>query len=278
MEGPKPMKVKNLNLQPSALIAELVGTFILATVAITVGNPIYVGFTLVVLVLALGAVSGAHLNPAVTFGLWSVKKLDTVKMPFYFAMQFAGALLALLLMQSFKGSDFGLSFASFSSLDWRLLVAEVIGTALLVFAIATVVVRDLSDTAKGIGIGFALLAGLAVGGGLIGQAAQSVSVTSADQETPRILRVDGVVLNPAIAIAATEKEQQSSMQSLTGEAPAPKETPASRLTGETLLGGLIGGVIGAQLALFLIGENPFKPTKKEAAVATVKKVFKKGKK
>lgn len=278
MEGPKPMKVKNLNLQPSALVAELVGTFILAIVAITVGNPIYVGFTLVVLVLGLSMVSGAHLNPAVTFGLWSVKKLDTIKLPFYFAMQFAGALLALLLMQSFKGSDFGLSFASFSSLDWRLLVAEVIGTAILVFTISTAVSRNFADAAKSIGIGFALLAGLAVGGGLIGQAAQNVQISSAQQETPRIAKVDGVVLNPAIAIAATEKAEQSSMQSLTGEAEEAPKQPASRFNGETILGALIGGVIGAQLAVFLMGENPFKQEKKKVAVAKVKKVFKKGKK
>lgn len=272
------MKAKNLNLQPAALIAELVGTFILATVAITVGNPIYVGFTLVVLVLGLGAVSGAHLNPAVTIGLWSVKKLDAIKVPFYVAMQVAGALLALLLMQQFKGIDLGLSFASFSSLDWKLLVAELLGVAILVFTIVTAVGRDFADAAKALGIGLALLTGLAFGGGLIGQATQSAATTGNQEEAPRITKVDGVVLNPAIALAATEKaDQQATMQALTG-GDEKKEAPlaASRFTWETLLGGLLGGIVGAQLAVFLVGENPFQ--KKQTVAATVTKVFKKGKK
>lgn len=272
------MKVKNLNLQPAALIAELVGTFILATVAITVGNPIYVGFTLVVLVLGLGAVSGAHLNPAVTFGLWSTKKLDTVRVPFYLAMQFAGALLALLLMQQFKGTGFGLSFASFNSVDWRLVVAEIIGTAILVFTITTVINRKYTETAVAMGIGFALLAGLAVGGGLIGQAAQNTTMSGT--EVPRIAKVDGVILNPAIAIAAAEKPDQSNMQAFGSEEEPQQTQPASRFTlSETLLGALFGGVIGAQLAVFFLGESPLaKKSKKEKAVVKVKKVFKKGKK
>lgn len=277
------MKLKNLDLQPSALIAELVGTFILTTVAITVGNPIYVGFTLVVLVLGLGAVSGAHINPAVTFGLWSVKKLKAIKMPFYFAMQFTGALLAFILMQKFKGAELGISFASFQELDWRLFVAEIIGVALLAFTIATVFVREMSDTAKSMGIGLALLGALAVGGGLVGQAAQSTTMSSSQTSAPRITRVDGVVLNPAIAIASTEKADP--MLAMNGESET--SVPASRFTWETILGGLLGGAIGAHLAVFLIGQNPYKKEKGvKAAVAKVtkkttakvKKVSKKGKK
>lgn len=271
------MKAKNINLQPAALIAELVGTFILATVAVTVGNPIYVGFTLVVLVLGLGAVSGAHLNPAVTFGLWSVKKLDAMKVPFYWAMQVAGALLALLLVQQFKGSDLGISFASFNSLDWRLFTAEMLGVAILVFTITTAVGRNMADAAKALGIGLALLAGLAFGGGLIGQAAQSAATTaSTEGETSRVTLVDGTVLNPAIAIAATEKaDQQAALQAMNGGEAATPSVEASRFTWETLLGGLLGGVLGAQLAMFFMGENPFK---KQTAAAKVTKVFKKGKK
>lgn len=274
------MKAKNLNLQPTTLLAELVGTFILATVAITVANPIIVGFTLVVLVLAIGAISGAHVNPAVTFGLWTIRKLDGIKVPFYFAMQLAGALLALLVSQLFQGNGYGISFASFGSFDGKILLAELLGTAVFTFAIAAAVQKNLADSAKSLAIGLGLLTGLAVGGGLLGQAVQNVNLSAENQEQPRITKVDGVVLNPAIALAATEKsEQQNSLQGLGGQAEENEnqKQPASRLTWETLLGALVGGAIGMHLFMVTAGAavNPFK--KKETVVdKVVKKV--KGKK
>ncbi|MBP7837526.1 aquaporin, partial [Candidatus Saccharibacteria bacterium] len=77
------MKEKNSIVAPTALLAELVGTFILTIVAIAGGVPLVVGFTMIVLVLVLGIVSGAHVNPAVTIGLWSIKKFEGRKVPFY---------------------------------------------------------------------------------------------------------------------------------------------------------------------------------------------------
>lgn len=272
------MKLKNLSLQPTALLGELLGTFTLALVALSIGQPLVVGFALVVLVLGLGAISGAHLNPAVTFGLWSVRKIEGVKVPFYWAMQIAGALIALLVVQFFKGSDYGLSLASFGSFDAKLVIAEVIGAAIFTFAIAAAVDRKLADAAKSIGIGFALMTGLFVGGGLLSLAAQSSSTQSADDKSvPRATKVDGVVLNPAIALALTEKEeQQSQLQSLSGQAPAPAtEAPASRFTLETTLGALLGGAIGMNLYMVAAGVNPFE---KKGVKAKVTAVFKKGKK
>jgi hypothetical protein len=269
------MKVKNLNLQPTALLAELVGTFILTTVAITVANPIIVGFTLVVLVVALGSVSGAHVNPAITFGLWSIRKLEGIKVPFYWAMQFAGALLALLVSQLFQGSGYGISFASFGSFDGKIFLAELIGMAVFAFGVAAAVERKNLDSAKAFGVGLALLTGLAVGGGLLGQAVQNVQQSADSKSVPRVTKVDGAVLNPAIALSATEKaEQQNTLQSLAGgDKQEEAKKPASRLTWETLLGGLLGGAIGMNLFMVIAGVNPFekKQTVAEKVTTTVKK-------
>lgn len=266
------MKLKNLDMKPTVLLAELVGTFILATVAITVANPIIVGFTLVALVLAIGAVSGAHMNPAITLGLWSVRKIEALKVPFYWAMQFAGAMLALLVAQLFQGNGYALSFASFTSLDGKVFLAEVIGMAVFAFAVAAAFERKELDSAKAFVVGLGLLAGIAVGSGLLGQAIQNATADQ-DGNIPRVAKIDGAVLNPAIALSASEKAEQQSLQSLQGGAPE-KKTPASRLTLETLLGALVGSVIGMQIFMVTIGVNPFK--KREKLAEKVTTVIKKG--
>lgn len=274
------MKLKNINIEPTALLAEVVGTFILATVAITIGQPLLVGLTLVVLVFALSSISGAHLNPAVSFGLWSIKKLEGVKVPFYWAAQLSGALFALVASQLYKGDSLAISFASFSKFDTKLVVAELIGAAIFTFAIASVVHRNQAESSKAAAIGLALMVGLYVGGGLLNQAAQNVSPTA--KETPRIAKVDGAIVNPAIALAATEKAEQPAAQSFLGAgtaAPATK-TPASRFTLETTVGALVGGALGANLYMVLAGANPYakKKTVATKVKTTVKKVTKKGKK
>lgn len=271
------MKVKNLTLQPSALLAELVGTFILVIVAVTVANPIIVGFTLLVLVLAIGSISGAHVNPAVTFGLWSVKKLDGKKLPVYWLMQFTGAVAALLIAQWYQGAGFGLSFASFGSFEAKIFVAELLGTAVFVYAVAAAVERNLADSAKALCIGLGLLTGLAVGGGLLGAAAQSATSVVPGKVASRIAKIDGVTLNPAVALASTEKAtQQQTMQSLGAQAEQKDTTPVSRLTWETVIGTLLGGAIGANLYMLTAGINPHE--KKKSVKNTVTRIIKKGKK
>lgn len=276
------MKLKNLSLQPTALLAELVGTFILATVAlVTQGNLLILGFTLLVIVATISTISGAHVNPAVTFGLWSARKIEGIKVPFYWVMQFAGALLALLLVQWFKGSGAGISF-DFNHFDARLVVAEIAGTAALTFAIGSAIQRELSDAAKALCIGLGLLVAIAIGGGLISQAAQSSSLmkNAKEGQTPRVANVDGAAINPAIALVTTSKDPAASqsLQSLSGGEQASTKQAPSRLTWETLVGTLVGGSLGVYLALFVSGVNPFKPEKKASVKTKVTKIFKKGKK
>ncbi len=94
--------------------AELIGTFILVFVGLVVASaailqrpiagPAYdslaialaFGVTLTALVAALGHVSGAHLNPAVTLGLTATGKFPASAAGPYVVAQFAGATLAAL--------------------------------------------------------------------------------------------------------------------------------------------------------------------------------------
>ncbi len=276
------MKEKSSIVAPTALLAELVGTFILTIVAIAGGVPLVVGFTMIVLVLVLGIVSGAHVNPAVTIGLWSIKKFEGRKVPFYILMQFAGAMAALLVIQYFQGKGLGISFGSFGEFNGKIVVAEMLGAAVFLYAVAAAVHKGLLDSAKALCIGLALMAGLYVGGGLLGQAAQSAStqppIQGSEQPAPnRLTKIDGSIINPAIALAATEKDEQPSQLGLGGQAPAADTgRAASRLTLETIVGALVGGVVGANLYMLTAGVNVFE--KKKTVKEKVTTVVKKGKK
>lgn len=275
------MNIKNVKIPLTALLGELLGTFVLAVVALTIGQPLLVGLTLVVLVFGFMAISGSHLNPAVTFGLWSVKKIETIKAIFYWLAQFIGGLLALFVMHLFKGDSASISLSSFSSFDPKLAGAEIIGAAIFVFIITAVVHRRSTEGVQAAAIGLALMVGLYAAGGLLNLAVQNIDPSS--KESPRVSKVDGAVLNPAIALAATEKEDQTSalQQQLTGgKTKKETKTPASRFTLETTIGTLAGAALGANLFMALSGENPFAKQQSTATkvTTTIKKASKKGKK
>src|SRR5687768_3175201 len=77
-----------------ALIAELLGTFILTFAVLnTQGNAIIAAITVLILVLMLSKLSGGHINPAVTVGLWATRQISWVKALSYLVAQFLGAML-----------------------------------------------------------------------------------------------------------------------------------------------------------------------------------------
>ena len=53
----------------------------------------------------MGRVSGAHINPAVTVGLWAVKKFPTKEVIPYIIAQLIGAAIGSLLFFSCIGLD-----------------------------------------------------------------------------------------------------------------------------------------------------------------------------
>ncbi len=98
-------------------IAELLGTFALVAVgpgAVMVaarthafgqlGIAVAFGLVVTIVVAAIGHVSGAHINPAVTIGFWSVGRFRGRDVVPYVVAQCAGALLASLLLAWLLGS------------------------------------------------------------------------------------------------------------------------------------------------------------------------------
>jgi aquaporin Z len=94
-------------------LAELLGTFILVfsgTGAIIIndisggaishlGIAVTFGLVVMAMIYTLGEVSGAHLNPAVTFGFWAARRFPARKLFPYIASQCLGALLASAILR-----------------------------------------------------------------------------------------------------------------------------------------------------------------------------------
>jgi glycerol uptake facilitator protein len=106
------------------------------------------GMAVMVAVYAVGQFSGAHLNPAVTVGLWVNGSIDGSKVPKYLVGEFVGAFIGAALVVAaywdhFKETeDPGLKLAVFSTgpaiRNYPLnLVTEIIGTFVLVFGVLT---------------------------------------------------------------------------------------------------------------------------------------------
>ena len=102
----------------SALIAELIGTFALVFIgagagALGIGGLLGVAFAHGLVVVgfayAYGHVSGTHINPAVTFGVWLAGKIEPARAAAYIVTQLiGGALAGFALAYCLAGTETGL--------------------------------------------------------------------------------------------------------------------------------------------------------------------------
>ena len=83
--------------------AELFGTFVLVFGGCGtalfghvgfLGVAIAFGLTVIAMAYGIGHISGAHLNPAVSFGVWANGRMSLKEMLVYWAAQFIGAIIA----------------------------------------------------------------------------------------------------------------------------------------------------------------------------------------
>ncbi len=78
-----------------ALIAEFVGTFALLSAVLFTGSWLWIGATLALIVYSIGGISGAHVNPAVSFAMYMKGALSMNEYLMYTLVQLAGAFAAL---------------------------------------------------------------------------------------------------------------------------------------------------------------------------------------
>lgn len=133
-------------------ISEAVGTFVLvfAGTAAVIANgysggavtltgiALVFGLAVTVVIYALGDVSGAHINPAVTLGLRLAGRIPASSVIPYVASQCAGAIAASILLRLIFGTEFGLGATQPAHSAFQAFAMETVATFILMFVILRV--------------------------------------------------------------------------------------------------------------------------------------------
>jgi aquaporin Z len=180
----------------AALIAEFIGTFVFAGAVIaSSGQPLYVLFALVGVVLAIGTISGGYANPALVVGAWVTRRMSGTRAIGYIVAQILGAMLAFVVLNAFVSAvpHAATAYSSAPELfkmatlpkghEWFVFWSELVGMLIFGFAAASVIGRGAKRLTGAFTIGLGLFLGLMVAG----SAAAYLSATA--------------VLNPAVAVA-----------------------------------------------------------------------------
>jgi aquaporin Z len=131
------------------LFSELLGTFMLVLVAAGGGllhgkgqisltaAVVAPGLMVMAIILFMGAVSGAHLNPAVSLAFALRRDFPWKRLPGYVLAQLIGATLACLFLYAVFGNaqHLGATLPGPGYADWQALLMEVVLTAVLVSVI-----------------------------------------------------------------------------------------------------------------------------------------------
>ena len=143
--------------------AELIGTFALTfgvlvslSAAFPVPTPVVAGLVLALFVYAIGDISGSHINPAVTIGLWGSKAIEAADAWRYIVAQLIGAWLAGFLHLQLFGPRPVLTVID----SLPVALGEMLGAFVLVFIISAFVAGNIEKSASGLAIGGALLLGI----------------------------------------------------------------------------------------------------------------------
>lgn len=176
----------------NAVVAEMTGTFLFFFVGIGAAanldrmgvagtDPAGVlvvalahGVVLAVLVSALAAVSGAHFNPAVTFGVWLAGHIPARRAISYVVAQLIGGLLAAwslrLVFPSSVSATLGTPALGTGIDPLAAVAVEAVLTAILLVAVFGTAIDRRAPKVGGLAIGLAFGADMLMGGPLTGAA------------------------------------------------------------------------------------------------------------
>ncbi len=182
-------------MNKKALVAEFIGTFTLIFIGVgaiaadhltaglvgggklgLTGIALAHGLAIAVMVSATAAVSGGHLNPAVTIGLWSAKKIDTQHAVGYVVVQCLGAIAAAFLIglcipaEALKAIAMGTPALGAGITPQMALLTEAILTFFLVFVVYGTAVDGRAPKVGGLFIGLTVALDILMGGPISGAA------------------------------------------------------------------------------------------------------------
>ncbi|MCL1840098.1 aquaporin [Candidatus Saccharibacteria bacterium] len=180
-----------------AILGEVIGTMLLTMVLLTLGifNPLYLIFGVMVITIAVFALSGANLNPTITVGLMASRRMSPIRGTLYIIAQLLGAWFGLLVVNGFKlaGGELAQELPVLNTplwgegeMFWAITMIELLGAIVIGFCFARALVYKRS----------VFTFGAVVSGGVFLAVLLAVVLTGnylAVQDT-------AFVLNPAVAI------------------------------------------------------------------------------
>jgi MIP family channel proteins len=175
----------------SVLVAEAIGTFLFFFVgmgAVVLGQhtgdgsgglpgvALAHGLALAVLVSALGAISGGHFNPAVTFAVWITGRIEPVRAALYVVVQLVAAVAAAFVLRlvfpeaSWDPVALGTPALGEGTDATQGIVIEAVLTMVLLVAVFGTAIDSRAPKIGGLAIGLAVAADILMGGPLTGAA------------------------------------------------------------------------------------------------------------
>ncbi len=151
--------------------AEFIGTALLSFVVLILAHmfglgtaawyiSLSAGVTLAFIVAVFGQYSGAHVNPAITVGLWTLKKIDTATAIVYVSTQMLAGAVALLTYNYLASEKVAMSGAA--AFSGRVFIAEMLGAVVFGMGVASVVVRKVEGAYASFTVGASLTLGALV--------------------------------------------------------------------------------------------------------------------
>jgi len=147
------------------LVGEFLGTAALTLIVLAISHSqlslsyfiaTSAGLVVALMTVALAGISGAVFNPAMTIGLWTVRKLRTLQALSYLVVQLLAGWVAWELFEYLTKLTGIHNTGTYSA---RILVAEVVGTFVFAFIWAAAIYQRFNLYAKAAAIGGALTGG-----------------------------------------------------------------------------------------------------------------------
>ena len=164
-------------------VAEGIGTFALVFAAAgsvmveelsdgmisSIGVALSPGLVVMAMVYAVGHISGAHINPAVTFGFALTRNFPWREVPVYWCAQLSGAILAVGVLRIMLGLVAGMGGNTPSGSAVQSLGMEIVLTFFLMFVVTAVSTnQDRVGSFSGMAIGSVVVLGILLGGPISG--------------------------------------------------------------------------------------------------------------